>query len=197
MGKTETIDMTREEFNALCAQTPDIIFTDVPDVELSDTIDPRDSEMLAAYGNKFWLGSIHEWAVNNIEEQLDRDFAAIKIVDVDHVNIMAQSIAGSKNVTILTMDTLGEITTANLVKAIWAGYMTSLDCTRNNGNNPRAHTGDNPNFFDIVLKLLGQLRAKLKPHSHVYGSAGNYLEALDFSYDAATRTLNVMTEVGS
>jgi hypothetical protein len=161
----------------------------------------NDAAALQDFGRKFWVDRLqplrgYEGLRQDFVDQLRSDV----VTRVDVVEIVAGKDNGCSNekAVILTMPTpAGSVHGAQLLQAVWAGYMLSLKATMDSGRNPRAHVGDDADAVELATNMVQWVGATATPYDAVYGSDGTYLEALDFEYEPTTRTLRVHPLIGS
>lgn len=163
-------------------------------------IDPHDCEALKAFGEHFWLNSIHDIdAGRNIFSRTRSIIEAMVITEVDRLEVTTSSFRGdgASIATILDMPCGGTVDGMTALKAVWAGYMASLKATMDSGRNPEAHIGKRPDVTSRIAETLAELNARVTPRDDVFSSYGNYLELLEVRYDEDSRTLFLHPFIGT
>lgn len=163
-------------------------------------IDPHDGEALKAFGEHFWLNSIHDIdAGRNIFSRTRSIIEAMVITEVDRLEVTANCYRGgdASIATILDMPCDGTVDGMKALKAVWAGYMASLKATMEAGVNPVAHIGKRPDVASRIDEALAELNANVTPRNDVFSSYGNYLELLEARYDEESRTLFLHPFIGT
>lgn len=163
-------------------------------------VQPTDAGALKLLGTAYWLDQLQPlMGVEGVDPDTVADLRNAVVIDVDRVRIATGTDFGCspKLATILEATVAGSVDGATLLELTWAAYMLSLKATMDAGKNRRAHIGRDPIAIPHALAIAAQYDATATPCDEVYGSDGTYLEALDLSYDAATRTLTVEPIIGS
>lgn len=155
---------------------------------------------LDEFGRLFWLNELQPLrGLEGVTKEGVSHFRSTTISDVDTVAVITGMDCGCsrEKATILTFPAPDTVDGATLLEAVWAGYMLSLKATMDGGRNRRAHVGRDADAIDLANAIVSRLGGTATPCDEVYGSGGTYLEALDFGYDPATRTLTVDPSIGS
>ena len=160
-----------------------------------------DAQALTDFGRTFWLDRLQPLrGYEGLRQDFVDELRSNVITHVDVVEVVTGQDMGcsDEKSVILTMPTpAGSVHGAQLLQAVWAGYMLSLKATMDAGKNPRAHVGGDADAVELATNMVQWVGATATPYDAIYGSDGTYLEALDFGYDPATRTLRVDPMIGS
>lgn len=161
-------------------------------------IRPDDVRGLSEFGALYVLNSLQPLRGYELVKQSYVDRLRSNVVThVDVVEILTGLDHGrsTEKTVILTMPCPGSIDGATLLQAVWCGYMLSLNATMEAGDD-RAHVGYEEDAVELATAMTRWIGAVATPCAEVYGSEGTYLEALEFTYDATTRTLRVVPSIG-
>jgi hypothetical protein len=166
------------------------------------TISAHDGDRLASLGSAMWTREL-QLALDDGDLLRDVNVAGARrlvVTAMDMTHILADTYAGGRadRKTILTLDVpeRGLLALRTIYRAIWAGYMLSLDATVKAGTNDRAHTGPD-GTIETAHAVVAELGAVATPWSCVYGSDGTYMEGALMTFDAATGTLCAEVMIGS